>query len=100
MSPQVGLVTAVGCFASAASAGLIAIWYERPAPRSDFRRRRNASVVAAIAELVLGLLWASAVGFAAGSWWMFAPAPVILAGVALLALRRPQRSFAEVLQSK
>lgn len=100
MSPRVGLVTAVGCLVSAVSACLISIWYERPAQRSDFMRRRRGSVVAAIAELVVGALWASATGMAAGPWWMFAIAPVILAGVALLALHRPQRSFAEVLQSK
>lgn len=100
LSPRIGAITAVGCIASAVSACLIAIWYERPIPRSDFRRRRANSMVAALAEFLMGVLWAGATAMAAGPWWMLAIAPIILAGVALLALRRPQRSFAEVLQTK
>lgn len=99
-SPQAGLAAALGALASGASAGLIAIWYEKPAPRSQFRRRRSGSVVGAIADIVLGLLWASATGLAAGPLWPFAVAPIILAIVGLCIVQRPQREFTEVLQAK
>jgi ABC-2 type transport system permease protein len=99
-SPQAGLAAALGCLASGLSAGLIAIWYERPAPRSQFRRRRNGSLVGAVADIVLGMLWASATGLAAGALWPFAIAPAILAIVGLCIVQRPQREFTEVLQAK
>lgn len=99
-SPQGALAAALGSLACATSAGLIAIWYEKPAPRSQFRRRRSGSIVGAIADLILGVLWASAAGFGAGEWWPFAAAPVILAVVGLLAIQRPQLDFSETLQAK
>ena len=99
-SPQAGLAAALGGLASGVSAGLIAIWYEKPIPRSQFRRRRSGSVVGAIADIVLGVLWASATGLAAGPLWPFAVAPAILAVVGLCIIQRPQREFTEVLQAK
>jgi ABC-2 type transport system permease protein len=99
-SPQAGLAAALGCLASGLSAGLIAIWYEKPAPRSQFRRRRGGSLVGAIADIALGVLWASATGLAAGALWPFAIAPAILAIVGLCIVQRPQREFTEVLQAK
>jgi ABC-2 type transport system permease protein len=98
-SPQAGVAAAVGSVASAVSAGLIAIWYEKPAPRSQFlRRRRGGSIVGALALTFVSMFWASATGFAAGPWWMFAFAPAVLAVVVLLVVQKPQREFAETLQ--
>jgi ABC-2 type transport system permease protein len=99
-SPQAGVAAAIGSLASGASAGLIAIWYEKPAPRSQFRRRQGGSLVGALADFFISMLWASAAGLAAGDWWMFAAAPVILALVGLAIVQRPQREFVEALQAK
>ncbi len=99
VSPLAGAETAVGCFCAAISACLIAVWYEKPARRQDLRRRRSGSLVGAIAEFLVGVCWSAAVGAAmVVPWWT--PIPVVVALVILIAIRRPERSFAEVLQSQ
>ncbi len=101
MSPLAGAVTAFCCVGAAVSAALIAIWYEKPAKRSDFRRRRAGSVPVALAAFAVEICWAGAASIAAGPTWIAwaASAPICIAIIAVLALRRADRTYAEVLQS-
>ncbi|MDQ0464180.1 ABC-2 type transport system permease protein [Caulobacter ginsengisoli] len=39
--PQAGLAAIAGCAASALAAGLLSMWYQKPAKRGDFRRQRR-----------------------------------------------------------
>jgi ABC-2 type transport system permease protein len=97
LRPWAGAVTTVGCVVAALSACLIALWYEKPAKRSDLRRRRSGSLLGALAETFISFCWAAATWFTVLKLiWAFIPA-VIALGV-LLAIRRPARSFAETLQ--
>ncbi len=101
ISPLVGATTAFCCAGAAVSAGLIAVWHEKPAKRSDFRRRRSGSLPVALAAFVVEICWAGAASIAAGPLWIAwaAFAPVCIAVIAVLALRKPDRTYAEVLQS-
>ena len=96
-SPQGGAAALLGVIASALSAGLIAIWYETPTPRTQFRRRRGGSWVGNLAEFGLSALWASTAGLAATAWWPFALFPALLAIGVLFAVQRPQKTYAETL---
>lgn len=96
-SPQAGAAAVFGVVSSAISAGLIAIWYERPAPRSQFRRRSSGSWIGSVAEFALSALWSSGAGLAASAWWPLALGPAALAIGVLLAARRPERDFADTL---
>ncbi len=94
LSPWAGLVATIATALSAISAGLLNLWFEKPAPRSAFRRR-GGSVVVSLAELALGVCWALAAALAIlAPAWSLAP---IVVGLALLALFRaigdPQRLY-------
>jgi ABC-2 type transport system permease protein len=99
VAPVAGLATTAGCLCAAISACLIAVWYEKPARRQDLRRRRSASLVGAIAEFLVGICWSAAVG-AAVAIPLWSPIPVVVALIILIAIRKPQRSFAEVLAAQ
>jgi ABC-2 type transport system permease protein len=87
MSPLAGAVAAIGCAASSVSTALINIWMQKPGKRQDFRRRRDAALVATIAELVVGVLWGAAAGLAAAGY-VWGAIPAVLAVTIILALRR------------
>ena len=87
MSPLAGVVAAMGCAASSVSTALINIWMQKPGKRQDFRRRRDAALVATIAELIVGMLWGLAVGLAVLRL-PWAVIPAALAVLATLVLRR------------
>jgi ABC-2 type transport system permease protein len=97
MSPWTGLVTVVGCAAAALSACLIAIWYEKPGRRTEFRRRRGGTLIGAIAELSTAVCWSAATGLAASHLAVWAAIPAVIGVILLIILRRPERSFAETL---
>jgi ABC-2 type transport system permease protein len=94
-SPWVGLCAAAGAAGSAVSAGLINLWFEKPATRKAFRGRRTGSVLAGVAEVVSGLGWGASAGIAAaGSPWAIAPLAFTLGLLALAgALARPTRGY-------
>ena len=98
-SPQGGAAALLGMVASAISAGLIAIWYETPTPRTQFRRRPGGSWVGNLAEFGLSLLWAATAGLTATAWWPLALFPALLAIGALFAVQRPPKTYAETLPS-
>jgi ABC-2 type transport system permease protein len=95
LSPWIGLCAIVGAAASAASAGLINLWFEKPAQRKSFRSRRGGSALGAIAELVLGLGWAVTTGLAAAlSPWALIPAAATLVAMGVLyGLSSPNRAY-------
>ncbi len=75
----VGIVAAV-------TAAQLQAWFGKPAPRSAFRRRAQASFVIGVGELILAAAWAATANLLAqGSAWAAAPALVaamIIAGAA------------------
>jgi ABC-2 type transport system permease protein len=98
LSPELGLVTALGAAAAAVCSALINIWQQKPAKRSDFRRRRGASWYAIWAEAsVSGSLSVATAFAAARSVWILAPLAV--AGVLMLLLRRSDAQVAEALRA-
>ena len=98
-SLQGGAAALLGVVASAISAGLIAIWYETPTPRTQFRRRRGGSWVGNLAEFGLSALWAATAGLASTAFWPFALFPALFAIGVMFAVRRPQKTYAETLPS-
>ncbi|MBS0296333.1 MAG: hypothetical protein JSR45_08475 [Proteobacteria bacterium] len=95
-SPWAAAVAAVGCLCASVSSGLICLWYERPSKRTDFRRRRTASLPAAIGESVVQLCWGGATALFVAKLFLFAPIPAVLALVILLIMRRPDAMPAPV----
>lgn len=89
-APAVAAITAVGCAASAISAGWINIWLQKPGRRKDFRRRRGASLAATLAELVVAFLWGIAAFMAVTGLWLGVIVAVALALALLLVARRPE----------
>ena len=94
-SPWVGLCAAAGASGSAVSAGLINLWFEKPAQRRAFRGRRTGSILAGVAEVLSGLGWGVSAGIAAaGSAWALAPLALTVGMLALAgALARPTRGY-------
>jgi ABC-2 type transport system permease protein len=95
LTPWIGLCATLGATASAASAGLINLWFEKPAARKAFRNRRGGSVVGAVAELALGVGWGVTTGMAAAlSPWALIPAAATLATMGVLyGLSNPNRAY-------
>ncbi len=99
ISPLTGLAAVLGCAATTWSAGLINIWWQRPAKRADFRTRHRASWFVTWSEFLVALFIAAATGLlGAGLWWL-AWLPAVLAGGAMLALRRSDAKIAEALRA-
>jgi ABC-2 type transport system permease protein len=94
MAPLVGVAATAGAAAAAGAAGLINAWHPSPGKRSEFRRRRSGSILIGWAQLIVSAFIAGATGLAAaGLVWALLPA--IVAGLILLALRRPDAAIAE-----
>jgi ABC-2 type transport system permease protein len=94
-SPWVGLCALLGTAASAMSAGLINLWFEKPAVRKTFRGRRTGSILVGIMEALLGIGWGAATGIAAsGSLLALIPLAVTLGMLALArVLGNPKRGY-------
>lgn len=98
LEPGVGLAATVGCMAATLANGLINIWYQRPAKRSEFRRRRGSSWFSTLAEVGVGVSIAGATGLAAaGQAWAVIPA--VAAILLLLAMRRTDAQIAQALRA-
>ncbi len=85
LSPWAGVVATLSTAVSAISAGLLNLWFEKPTPRSAFRRR-GGSVVVSLAELAMGACWATAAGLAI-LFPVWALLPIVL-GLGLMAVFR------------
>ena len=85
LAPVAGAFATAGAAASAVSAGLVNLWFEKPAKRSAFRSRRGGSAVATLSELLLGAGWGAAAGLAVvGSPWSLLAAAATLIALGLL----------------
>lgn len=119
MAPQAGLAATAGCAASALSAGLMSIWYQKPAKRGDFRRQRRGGMGlwVGLAFVLISSLFAGATLLAAippdlaiptppgvelnlpVPLAVFALAPLLVACLLLLALRRGEAKIIEVIRA-
>jgi ABC-2 type transport system permease protein len=102
LAPRAGLVALVFWPAAALASGLISQWRQRPAKRSDFRRKASSSWLTGLSQFGLGGLIAWAAGLAsAPSAWTLAGAVVLLifVGVGLGLLRRDEREIRAGLMS-
>jgi ABC-2 type transport system permease protein len=89
LHPVAGAATAIGVLGGALSSGLINLWYEKPQPRKNFRRRANASLMTSFGELLVMVGWSAATTFGAmGSMTGLAVAVAPLALLGLLAAGR------------
>ncbi len=75
-SPLAAAVAGIGIACAALSTSLVNLWYEKPAQRKSFRTRSSGSLLASLAEFLVGLVWAAAAVLAASA------RPVALAAVA------------------
>lgn len=98
-APLAGLWTAIGAALSAWSTGLIGVWRQKPGKRSDFRRRRGASLLATLAELFVAMLIGAATALAVAGWLVWALLPLIVAGAVMMALRRTDEQIAAALRA-
>ncbi|MFI4975283.1 MAG: hypothetical protein ACHP84_12150 [Caulobacterales bacterium] len=96
MSPIAGVAALLGCAGSALASGLINTWLQKPGKRSEFRRRRASSWTAGIAVAVIGALISGAAALAVVPS-IFALAPLALAVVALMLLRRSDSQINEAI---
>jgi ABC-2 type transport system permease protein len=95
LSPWVGVCAVLGAVASAASAALVNLWFEKAAPRKAFRSRRGGSALGAVAEVILGIGWAVTTGMAAAlSPWALIPAALTLVAMGVLrGISDPDRAY-------
>ena len=95
LSPWIGFCATFGAVASAGSAGLINLWFEKAAPRKAFRNRRGGSALGAVAEMLIGLGWAITAGMAAAlSPWALIPAALTLVTTGVLrGISDPDRAY-------
>jgi ABC-2 type transport system permease protein len=97
LMPWAGLCAAAGAAGSAISAGLINLWFEKPASRKAFRGRRTGSIITGVVEVLAGLGWGVTAGVAAsGRFWFLAIVPLaltigMLAGARAMA--KPSRGY-------
>ncbi len=94
LSLWAGLVATVSAALSAISAGLLNLWFEKPTPRSAFRRR-GGSVVVSLGEVALGVCWALAAALAIlAPVWALIPVALGLGFLALFrAIGDPKRPY-------
>jgi ABC-2 type transport system permease protein len=79
-------------------AAMMNVWWQRPGKRAEFRRRRQASWLVTMAELLLGVLIAAATGLAAAGLVGWALIPAVLALVGVLLLSRSDEKIAQALR--
>lgn len=73
LSPIAGVSALLGVSGASLSAGLINLWYEKPAQRKNFRRRGTGSLASTLGELIIGLSWSmTTVAVASRSVWSLA----------------------------
>jgi ABC-2 type transport system permease protein len=95
LAPVAGLAALAGAAASALSAGLINAWHPVRARRSEFRRRRQGSLLVSLALMLETALVGGATMFAA----LASPFALIPAAAALVILALMRRSPARIAES-
>jgi ABC-2 type transport system permease protein len=81
-----GFWVMLGAVGAIASACLIAIWYQRPGSRKNFRRRTRAGFFINLAQVFITFCWTGATWFAVFGWPLISILPAIVALGLLLAL--------------
>jgi ABC-2 type transport system permease protein len=99
MAPLPGVAAILGCTASMAMTAAINVWWQRPGKRSEFRRRRQASWMVTLVEIVLGMIIAVATGLAAAGLFGWALIPAVLALVGVMLLSRTDEQIAQALRA-
>lgn len=98
-APAVAAWTVLGAVLAAWSSGLINVWRQRPGKRSEFRRRGGASWIVTVAEILVSTLLAGATSLAVAGFPAWSLIPLVLAGGALLSLRRSDAQIARSLRT-
>lgn len=98
LAPTVGVAAIAGCAAAVMASALLALWWQRPGKRSEFRSRRRASWLVTMADVAIALMIAAAAGLFAAGLWFLAIVPAILAAAAVFLLRRSDAQIAESLR--
>jgi len=76
----------VGGAGAIISVCLIAIWYQKPGTRKNFRRRTRAGFFVNMGQAFITLSWVSATGLAVAGWAIASIIPVLIAAGLLLAM--------------
>lgn len=97
--PLTGLITAVGAGLTAWACGLINVWHQKPGKRADFRRRRGASWLATLAEIMIGGLIAGATTLTVMGLAGWAAPLLIVALTVLMVMRRTDEQIGKALRA-
>ncbi|MFZ2031966.1 MAG: hypothetical protein WAU68_16765 [Vitreimonas sp.] len=76
----------VGGAGAIISVCLIAIWYQKPGTRKNFRRRTRAGFFVNMGQAFITLSWVGATGLAVAGWAVASIIPVLIAAGLLLAM--------------
>jgi ABC-2 type transport system permease protein len=87
VAPMAGVWLLIGGGAAIASTCLIAIWYQQPGNRKEFRRRTRGSLALNVGRITIMAAWIGAVGLAVSGWPLFSIIPALIALGLLLAMR-------------
>jgi ABC-2 type transport system permease protein len=86
VSPMAALWLLIGGGAAITSTCLIAIWYQAPGNRKEFRRRTRGSLLLNLGRSLVAFAWIGATGLAVGGLEVFAIIPAVIALALLLAM--------------
>jgi ABC-2 type transport system permease protein len=81
-----GLWLLVGGAGAIISVCLIAVWYQKPGTRKNFRRRTRAGFFVNMGQAFITLSWVGATGLAVAGWALASIIPVLIASGLLLAM--------------
>ncbi len=82
-SRELAAITIAFALLSSSAATAIQLWFRQPMRRAMFRRRQVASRVSTIAEALSSIFWAGTAVLVAGSQYLIALLPAVLAGLTL-----------------
>jgi ABC-2 type transport system permease protein len=101
LAPVTGVCAILGSAASALAAGLLAIWYQKPAKRADFRRQRRGGGgwLVSLAFLATSGFFALATFLAASPYPVWAIVPAVVGTGLLFAFRRSEERIIEVIRA-
>ncbi|MBI3439708.1 MAG: hypothetical protein HY054_13865 [Proteobacteria bacterium] len=85
-APWAGFWLMLGGAGAIVSVCLIAIWYQKPGTRKNFRRRTRAGLFVNLGQAVITMSWVSATGISVSGWALAAIIPVLIASGLLLAM--------------
>jgi len=99
VSPIAALWLLIGGSAAIISTCLIAIWYQAPGNRKEFRRRTRGSLLLNLGRVLVSFAWIGATGLAVGGLEVFAIIPAFIALGLLLAMHESRPKTLEAKQT-